>query len=236
VSATASSGLPVSFAASGQCTVSGSTVHPTASGSCTITASQTGNANYAAATSVPQTFTINPGQPSPGTPLTLTSTVEGHLDFSFGAWVSGGFAVRLGQQNSAAVTVQLTGNVLLPVHCSDAAGATVAATISVPVSTTVTIPARSTSWTRTSDQRSILGWMGAVQAPAACGTGGVLHNTEGAMLSATVVAGAHTGALTFQFHYRVPAAKGKPNTNCTVAGDPSHNTACQAKWSGTASI
>jgi hypothetical protein len=236
VSATASSGLPVSFAASGQCTVSGSTVHLTASGSCTITASQTGNANYAAATSVPQTFTINPGQENPGTPLTLTSTVEGHLDFSSGAWVSGGFAVRLGQQNSAAVTVQLTGNVLLPVHCSDAAGAPAAATISVPVSTTVTIPARSTSWTPTSDQRSILGWMGALQAPAACGTGGVLHNTEGATLSATVVAGAHTGALTFQFHYRVPAAKGKPNTNCTVAGDPSHNAACQGKWSGTASI
>jgi hypothetical protein len=225
----------VAFAAAGNCTVSGSTVHLTAAGSCTITASQGGDANYDAAASVPQTFTINPGQSS-GTPLTLSSAVEGHLDFSPGAWVNGGFAVRLAQQNNAAVTVQVTGNVLLPVHCSDAVGAPVATTISVPVSTTVTIPARSTNWTPTNDQKNILGWMGAVQAPAACGTSGLMHDTEGATLSATVVAGAHTGALSFQFHYRVPAAVGKPNTNCTVAGDPSHNTACSAKWSSSKSI
>src|SRR5439155_4813075 len=37
VSATASSGLTVSFGASGQCTVSGTTVHLTGPGSCTIT-------------------------------------------------------------------------------------------------------------------------------------------------------------------------------------------------------
>src|SRR5437764_2128066 len=58
VSATASSGLPVSFAASGNCTVSGNTVHLTGAGSCTITASQAGDANYNAAANVPQTFTI----------------------------------------------------------------------------------------------------------------------------------------------------------------------------------
>ena len=40
VSATASSGLPVTFAASGNCTVPSSTVTITAAGSCTITASQ----------------------------------------------------------------------------------------------------------------------------------------------------------------------------------------------------
>ena len=43
VSATASSGLAVSFSASGDCTVTGSTVHITGAGSCTITASQPGN-------------------------------------------------------------------------------------------------------------------------------------------------------------------------------------------------
>ena len=46
VSATASSGLAVSFGASGSCTVSGQTVHLTGAGTCTITASQAGNANY----------------------------------------------------------------------------------------------------------------------------------------------------------------------------------------------
>ncbi|HKP36401.1 MAG TPA: Ig-like domain repeat protein, partial [Pyrinomonadaceae bacterium] len=60
VSATATSGLPVSFAAtSGQCTMANAnTVHLTGAGSCTITASQAGDTNYNAATSVPQSFTI----------------------------------------------------------------------------------------------------------------------------------------------------------------------------------
>src|SRR5438477_235661 len=56
VSATASSGLSVSFTATGNCTVSGNTVHLTGAGACTITASQAGDANYNAATNVPQTF------------------------------------------------------------------------------------------------------------------------------------------------------------------------------------
>ena len=58
VSATASSGLAVSFAASGNCTISGATVHITGAGSCTITASQAGNAAYNAAPDVPRTFNI----------------------------------------------------------------------------------------------------------------------------------------------------------------------------------
>jgi len=63
VSATASSGLTVSFGASGQCTVSGTTVHLTGPGSCTITASQTGDGNYNAAADVPQTFQIRSASP-----------------------------------------------------------------------------------------------------------------------------------------------------------------------------
>src|SRR3989441_1061306 len=58
VSATASSGLAVSFSASGNCTVAGSTVHITGAGSCTITASQSGNPNYNPAANVAQAFAI----------------------------------------------------------------------------------------------------------------------------------------------------------------------------------
>ncbi len=60
VSATASSGLPVSFAASGNCTISDATVTITitGAGTCTVTASQGGNSNYNAAASVDQTFEI----------------------------------------------------------------------------------------------------------------------------------------------------------------------------------
>jgi hypothetical protein len=58
VSATAGSGLTVSFSASGQCAIVGRTVHLTASGSCTITASQAGNDDYTSAVNVARTFSI----------------------------------------------------------------------------------------------------------------------------------------------------------------------------------
>ena len=58
IRATASSGLPVSFRASGNCTVSANLVHLTGAGECTITASQAGDSNYLAAPDVPQTFRI----------------------------------------------------------------------------------------------------------------------------------------------------------------------------------
>lgn len=49
VSATASSGLPVSFTVSGPATISGTTITLTGTGTVTVTASQAGNAVYAAA-------------------------------------------------------------------------------------------------------------------------------------------------------------------------------------------
>jgi hypothetical protein len=58
VSGSASSGLPVSFAASGKCTVSGSTVTLIGAGSCTITAQQGGNTNYRPAEPVSRSFSI----------------------------------------------------------------------------------------------------------------------------------------------------------------------------------
>jgi hypothetical protein len=58
VSATASSGLAVSFAAAGTCSVSGSTVHIIAVGTCDITASQGGDARYSPAPSVTRSFSI----------------------------------------------------------------------------------------------------------------------------------------------------------------------------------
>ena len=64
ISATASSGLAVSFNASGDCGVSMiNKVTITGAGSCTITATQAGNADWNAAPSVPQTFTIAKATP-----------------------------------------------------------------------------------------------------------------------------------------------------------------------------
>src|SRR5579871_2252842 len=60
ISASASSGLVVSFASTTPaiCTVPGSTVTILAAGTCYITASQAGNANYAAAVPVVRSFTV----------------------------------------------------------------------------------------------------------------------------------------------------------------------------------
>jgi hypothetical protein len=61
ISATSSSGLTVDFSASGNCGLAGSSVRLTGIGSCTVIASQAGDADYNAATDVPQTFAINSG-------------------------------------------------------------------------------------------------------------------------------------------------------------------------------
>lgn len=68
IAATATSGLPVSFSASGACSVSGTTVNVTSVGACTITATQVGNDTYAAADPVTRTFAITyaPGGPCLG--------------------------------------------------------------------------------------------------------------------------------------------------------------------------
>ena len=61
VSATSSSGLPVSFTSNDAdvCTVSGSTVSIVAVGTCSITANQAGNSLYSSASGVTQTFSVS---------------------------------------------------------------------------------------------------------------------------------------------------------------------------------
>ena len=62
ISATSTSGLPVSFASgtTSVCTVSGSALTLVAAGACTINASQAGNSTYSPAATVSRSFTINP--------------------------------------------------------------------------------------------------------------------------------------------------------------------------------
>jgi hypothetical protein len=78
VSATASSALPVSLSATGECTVAGSTVTITAAGTCTITAQQAGNADYQPAQDVVRSFAIAkaPATITIGTQYTYDGTVK----------------------------------------------------------------------------------------------------------------------------------------------------------------
>jgi hypothetical protein len=80
LSASASSGLPVSFTSTTAtvCTVSGATVSLVAIGTCTIQATQGGNGNYSAAAAVSQSFTVTAGLAMPGAgSLSFANTIVG---------------------------------------------------------------------------------------------------------------------------------------------------------------
>jgi hypothetical protein len=108
VTATVDSGLTVTLSSTttAVCAVSGGVVTIVAAGTCSITATQAGNAIYAAATSVTQSFIVNPL-----TPITLTTIPSG-----LGVSVDGGpaqfapftFNLPLGVHTiSAPATLQL---------------------------------------------------------------------------------------------------------------------------------
>jgi hypothetical protein len=105
VSATASSGLPVTFSASGSCTVTGATVHLTATGSCTITASQAGDSSYNAAPSLPESFAIAPAKVNQTiTFKNLPTKKLGSPDFTVSATASSGLPVSFSASGSCTVT------------------------------------------------------------------------------------------------------------------------------------
>ena len=111
VSATATSGLAVSFNASGACTVTGNTVHITGGGSCTVTATQAGDSNYNAAADVPRSFNIAKANQTI-TFGALSDKTFGDADFNVSASSTSGLTVSFGATGACTVTgttVHLTG-------------------------------------------------------------------------------------------------------------------------------
>lgn len=109
VSATASSGLAVSFNSQTTtiCTVSGGTVTLIAIGACTIQATQPGNANYLAATPVNQTFQVTQA-PQTITFGTLSNRALFTAPFAVGATASSGLAVSFNSQTALVCSVSGT--------------------------------------------------------------------------------------------------------------------------------
>jgi hypothetical protein len=109
VSATASSGLAVSFASltTSVCTVSGTTVTIVAAGTCTIQASQAGNATYAPATNVSQSFTVAKANQTI-TFSALSGKTYGVAPFTVSATASSGLAVTFVSTTTAVCTVSGT--------------------------------------------------------------------------------------------------------------------------------
>jgi hypothetical protein len=117
VSATASSGLPVSFASltPAICTLSGNTVTLLTTGSCTIQATQPGNASFNPAPPVAQTFAVKSSQKSDQT-ITFAKPADkklGDLPFALSASASSGLAVSFTSNTPAVCTVSGTTVTLL---------------------------------------------------------------------------------------------------------------------------
>jgi len=171
------------------------------------------------------------------------SSMEGDLHISPGDWISGGYNFKFIDNQHAATMYTVTATVTVPVTCPDSSIQNVVIPLGAPgqldgggvTSYTYDIAAGDTSNHATNDQNSVLAWEGAVQAPATLCGGNVGRNQTGAVFNATVLQNPHVGLVDWQFHYRDPAAKGKPNTDCTNTSDPNRARAdvCGASWSQT---
>ncbi len=124
LSASASSGLPVAFTASGNCTLASKTVTITAAGSCTITASQAGDAAFNPAPALPQPFTILkanqtisfgalPNKHFGDPPFTVSATASSGLPVTFsvtGACTIAGTTISLTGTGSCSIKATQAGN------------------------------------------------------------------------------------------------------------------------------
>jgi hypothetical protein len=114
VAAGASSGLPVTFSiaagSAGVCSISGTTVSMTGGGTCVVNADQAGNANYAAAPQVQQSFAVGKGSQT----ITFTSD-PGHVDrndppYTVSATATSGLTVTFSTDPSSAGICSVSGN------------------------------------------------------------------------------------------------------------------------------
>ncbi|MGA2736652.1 MAG: SBBP repeat-containing protein [Bryobacteraceae bacterium] len=114
VAATANSGLTVRFNSQTPhlCSVSGATVTLLAVGTCTIQANQPGNADYAAAPVVDQSFQVSQGSQTI-TFGALSNQAYGTPPFTVGATASSGLAVRFNSQTPHYCSVSGTSVTLL---------------------------------------------------------------------------------------------------------------------------
>lgn len=147
VSATASSGLGVTFSSSNTsvATVSGATVTIVGAGSATITASQSGSVLYHAATPVGQILDVTK-MAQTLTFGSLTDKIYGDAPFTVSATASSGLAVTFSSTNTAAATV--SGNIVTIVGpgaatiiASQGGDANYHSATDIPQNFTITLPA-----------------------------------------------------------------------------------------------
>ena len=121
LSATASSGLPVSFASTtpGVCSVAGNAAMLANAGTCSITATQAGNPTYAAATPVTRSFTVTSTNAQTISFGALGNVASGTAPFSIGATASSGLPVSFASTTLSVCTVAASSvTILAPGTCS----------------------------------------------------------------------------------------------------------------------
>jgi hypothetical protein len=196
VSATATSGLNVAFtsATPGVCTVSGTSVSLIASGTCTIDANQAGNGDFAAATTVAQTFTVNgeaqtitfgnPGTQTAGTPITLSATASSGLTVTFGSATPGVCSV-----SGTSVTLLASGT--CTIDANQVGNSTYAPATMVPQSFTVNGEAQTIAFANPGTQT-----VGAPVTLSASATSGLSVSFSSTTPSVCTVSGATASFLT----------------------------------------
>jgi len=109
ISATASSGLPVTFSSltTSVCTVSGNVVTLAGAGTCTIAADQAGDSSFGAAPRVTRSFTVAKGSQTI-TFAALTTKTLGTPPFTVSATASSGLTVTFSSQTASVCTVSGT--------------------------------------------------------------------------------------------------------------------------------
>ena len=228
VSATAASALPVSLAASGNCTVtslSPGTVHIAGAGPCTITASAAGDANYNPAANVLQSFTINKANQTINFGP-LANRTFGDPDFGISATTASGLAVSLAESGNCTVTslpagtVHITGAGSCTVTASQAGDANYSSATNVPQSFNIAKAATSTavaSSVNSSDFGQSVTFTATVTSAAGTPTATVQFKDNGTnlgsavALNATGVAQFTTPALSAATHTITAEYSGDPN-------------------------
>ncbi len=141
LAATASSGLPVSYAVtSGPAILSGSTVTLTGAGTVVIQATQPGNTNYAAATPISQSFIVSLATQTITFPA-IPNQIYGNAPFTLSATASSGlpvsYAVTSGPATLSGNTVTITGAGAVTIQATQPGNTTYAAASPVSQSFTV---------------------------------------------------------------------------------------------------
>jgi hypothetical protein len=239
--ASASSGLPVSYAATGNCAILSGKVHLTGAGACTVTASQAGDANYNPAADVSQSFTIAKAEQSITFPAIPDKTFA-NPPFNLSATANSGLALSYAAAGNCTVsgnTVSLTsiGNCTITASQAGDDNYNPAADVSRTFSITPAVTSLALSVSPASVQYSDPFVLQAVVSPASANgdaaTGTVAFFINSVSVGSTAIDGTGTASLSLAgtyapATYSVTAAFTSANANFASSnGGPASLTVAQ---------